>query len=215
MLTTTKTKNKILIALGSIVALLFISSLFFPRKNFQTQVEELRNKTQSQLDATVNAIVEENRFFDSLDNLINSGQFDGADKIITALLTKNPRNDHYWTLKGDLFNAKKMYDSALYYYNFAIILHATPYNLEQRARTHIKLKNYEEAIQDYRKAYQQNYDYSYKLAFVFEYNNQKDSALKYYNIYLEHYPDSVYKQLQNSIYPPDSIRSRIKKLNKQ
>ncbi len=213
MLTIKKYKGIFFTILSIIALALYFGNLFIPKKDIQTQIEELRNKTQPRLDSTVNAIAAENRFFDSLNYLITYGHYERADKVISQLLEKSPRNDQYWTLKGKWFDAQKMYDSALYYYNFAIILQATPYNLEQRARTHIKMKNYEEAIQDYRKAYQQNYDYSYKLAFVFEHNKQKDSALKYYYIYLEHYPDSTYND--NSIYPPDSIKVRIKKLNNQ
>lgn len=74
----------------------------------------------------MSAMAAENRFFDSLNYLITSKQFDGADAIITQLLTKSPRNDFYWALKGNLFDAQKICDSALYHYNFAIILHAHP-----------------------------------------------------------------------------------------
>jgi tetratricopeptide (TPR) repeat protein len=87
----------------------------------------------------------------------------------------------------------------------------------EKAKTLIKIKQYPEAIQEYRRAYEDNYDFSYPLARVFELNKQKDSALKYYNIYLEHYPDSLFQILKQRgiyIYPPDSVKLEISNLKK-
>ena len=44
-----------------------------------------------------------------------------------------------------------------------------------------------ESIADYRQTFEANYDYSYKLAQVFERIKQKDSALKFYAIYFWRY----------------------------
>jgi len=42
-----------------------------------------------------------------------------------------------------------------------------------------------------KKAYLLNYDYSLQVATTFELINKKDSALKYYQIYLGHYPNDT------------------------
>lgn len=201
------------------MALLLIIRFLFPQKNFQDQIEELQSKTQPNIDATVNKIIAENRFFNSINYLINSGQFDGADKVITKLIAKNEKNDYYWTLKGNLFHARKMYDSALHYYNYAIILNPNSGAIFSRPLTYIKTNKYNDAIADYKRAYEKNDSYSYKLAEAFELNDQGDSAIKYYQIYLDQYTDSVYEKLnQEGIhleYPPDSAREKIRKLYKR
>jgi hypothetical protein len=52
-------------------------------------MDELRNETQLKLNSSINMIIAVNRFFDSLDYLIASGQFDVADKVISKLLAKS------------------------------------------------------------------------------------------------------------------------------
>src|SRR5690349_3198194 len=96
MITFIKTKNKIIIAIGIIFCFFLISRILYPQKKLQNQVDELKSKTQPQISSTVTSIIAENNFFDSLDYLISSGQFDGANKVITQLLVKSERNDYYW-----------------------------------------------------------------------------------------------------------------------
>ena len=54
------------------------------------------------------------------------------------------------------------------------------------------MNEFQLAIDDYKQSYDVNYDYSLKLGDTYLLMNKKDSALKYYQIYLEHYPkDSI------------------------
>ena len=132
------------------------------------------------------------------------------------MIAKNEKNDYYWTLKGELLDAKKRYDSAIYFYNYALVLDPNSGAKISRALTYIKIGEFNKAIADYRSAYEGNYDFSYNLATTFELNNQKDSALMYYKIYLEHYPDSLVKQLNiqgvTLSHSIDTVQSRIKRL---
>jgi predicted Zn-dependent protease len=209
-----KNKKYLLLIAACILGAILFNHLFFPRNttSVQTMINDVRQHAQPMLDSTMNAIKKENRFRDSLQYLISSGQLNNASDIIDQLLTKYPRDSYYNTLKGQIFDSRKMYDSALYYYNMAIALIPAPYQLLARAQTYIKMNKYQDAIDDSRDAYFINHYYSFKVAQAFELNKQKDSALKYYNIYLEQYPDSIYRELKN-IYPPDSARQRIKKLS--
>lgn len=149
------------------------------------------------MDSFNNKIKAENRFFDSIQYLIDSKKLNGADNIINQLLIKNPLDDRLHTLKGQLYEARIQYDSALIEYNFVVF--RIPYSnaLDKRAALFIKLGRYENAIEDYKKIYEVNYDYSYKIAKTFEMIKQKDSALKYYNIYFKHYPDSILQKKIN------------------
>lgn len=182
--------NKKTITLLSVIAffacLLLVNS--YHKSNIVNQIDDLRKELAPKFDSTSKQIAAENRFFDSIQHLISSGQLDGADNVINQLLAKDDRNDYFWNLKGQVFDARKQYDSALFYYDFAVRLYPSPNSLCNRALTFIKLKKYNEAITDYKNAYEQNSDYSYQLAQAFQLNKQKDSALKYYKIYLEHYP---------------------------
>ncbi len=139
----------------------------------------------------------ENRFFDSIQYLIDSRKLDGADNIINQLLIMNPLDDRLHILKGQLHEARMQYDSALYQYDFVIFRTPYPTALDKRATLLIKVGKYKDALEDYKKAYEINYDYSYKLGQAFERINLKDSALKYYSIYFEHYPDSILQKKIN------------------
>jgi tetratricopeptide (TPR) repeat protein len=178
----------IVAAIGAIS--LFIN-FFAPKPDIVKKIDDLRKETASGFDSFTKKLNAQNRFFDSIQYLISSGQVDAADNIIDQLLKKWPNTSEYYVLKGQAFDARKKYDSALYEYDFAIRLIPSPNALDRRARTFIKMKRYDEAIRDYRTAYEQNYDFSYKLAQTFEIAKQKDSALKYYKVHLEHYPDSI------------------------
>jgi len=194
--------NKKRISLGlSLIATLILLGLlfntFFGKPDIAKKIDDLRNETAPNLDSFNKKIKAENRFFDSIQYLIDSRKLDGADNIISQLLIKKPLDDRLHTLKGQLYEARMQYDSALIEYNFVIFRTPYPAALDKRATLFIKLGKYKDALEDYKKAYEVNYDYSYKIAQTFEMIRQKDSALKYYTIYFEHYPDSILQKKIN------------------
>lgn len=67
----------------------------------------------------------------------------------------------------------------------------SPVVLGKRAEGYIRQKRFNDALNDNKKAYSINYDYSLQVASTFELLNKKDSALKYYLIYSEYYPNQT------------------------
>ena len=66
-----------------------------------------------------------------------------------------------------------------------------PLALNKRAAAYIKMGRLNFALNDYKKSASLNYDYTVQVANTFLLMNKKDSALKYYQIYLEHYPNDT------------------------
>ncbi|HVY76243.1 MAG TPA: tetratricopeptide repeat protein [Puia sp.] len=208
-------RNKFLIAIGIISVIALIIKALIPQPDVKQKIDSLRKKTTTSLDSLNKYLVAEKKAYDSIKYLISSGHWVAADNIVNQLLEREPRNDRLLILKAKIFATQKQYDSALYYCDYAIAINPSSDAGIEKAKILIKIRKYPEAIAEYKKAFDVNYDFSYSLAIAFELNNQKDSALKYYNIYLEHYPDSLAQQLnQQGIYvvSPDSVKIRIKNL---
>ena len=93
--------------------------------------------------------------------------------------------------KGMIYAKQNKYPEAIEEYNIAIENEPFPLELEKRAEAYIKINKLDLALNDYKKAYSLNYDYSLHVATTFELMIKKDSALKYYQTYLEHYPNDT------------------------
>jgi tetratricopeptide (TPR) repeat protein len=186
---------KIRTVLYAIVALLIGIALigkFFPRKNIVQKVEDLRVETSAQMDSFNNFQERQYKYFRHIEQLIDSNKLKEADSIVSATLKENPNNEQFLTYKGQIFEAQKKYDSAMIEYNLALIKNSYSSAIEKKANLFIKLKQYNKAIEDYKTIVEYNSYYTKQLAAAFSLNKQKDSALKYYRIYLEHYPkDSI------------------------
>jgi tetratricopeptide (TPR) repeat protein len=181
-------KNKFIII---VIVCLIVLLLFFQRRpNLLKTINDIRQKSVPELDSFNKKIASQNRYYDSIQFLISSGRLMGANDIVNQLLKKNPKNEYYHVLKGQIFDAKGLYDSAIFEFDVALQINSIPIALDNRAKTNIKLRNFQDAITDYKKAFDQNYDYSLNLAKIYDMINQKDSAIKYYSIFIEHYPDS-------------------------
>ena len=187
----------ILILLSVIISIaitFLLISFFTPQPNIVKKIEELKKQTVPSLDTFITNMVNENKFYDSIENLIQHGQPIKAGNILKQLLPRYPNNTRLHVLNGMLYEAKKQYDSALYEYNFVIIKNKNPYVLNKRAITFLKLNQFNKAVDDYREAYTMNIDYSLQLAQTFEKIDKKDSAKKYYQLYLDQYPNAKFVQ---------------------
>jgi tetratricopeptide (TPR) repeat protein len=186
-----KKNSMLLVSILTILSIVFLIIFFYPKPNIVKQIDELRSETKPNLDTFVNNMTRENKFYDSIENLIQTGGLSEAESVLNQLMLRYPNNIRLHILKGMLYDARRRYDSALIEYNFSIIKNANPFLLDKRAITFLKLKQYDKALEDYRKAYSMNIDYSLQLAQTFEKIRERDSALKYYKIYLNYYPDTI------------------------
>jgi tetratricopeptide (TPR) repeat protein len=184
-------KQKIISVVMSLAVTALVINLLWPRPDYMRKIEDLRQELKPRFDSLNKQRAANQKFFDDLEYLITSGQLDSADSIVNHLLAKNYRSAHYHTLKGQVFEARQQYDSALLEYDYAIAKEPSSNARDRRAGIYINMGRYNEALADYKTIYFFNYDYSYQIGQVFETMNQKDSALKYYTIYLEHYNDTA------------------------
>lgn len=175
----------------SLAVTALVINLLWPRPDYMRKIEDLRKELEPRFDSLNKQRAANQKFFDDLEYLIASGQLDSADSIINRLLAKNYKSAHYHTLKGQVFEARQQYDSALIEYDYAIAKEPSSNARDRRAAIYIDMGRYNDALADYKEIYFFNYDYSYQIGQTFETMNQKDSALKYYTIYLEHYNDTA------------------------
>lgn len=174
--------------------LLFATTVFINctnRPNIAQTINDIRTKAQPELDSAMDAMAAQNRFFDSLKLLIKTKKLKEATVIVDSLIAYDPKEEYFMVLKGDIYDAKGLYDSAIYEYDMSMNIQTFPISLDARAKTYVKTGRYNAAIDDYKHAAEINYYYNIKLAQIFELEKQKDSALKYYRIYLERDPGSI------------------------
>ncbi len=192
-------KNK-LIAWGTII--LLASSVValslnnrFSRKTFDPKgfLNEIREKNKPGLDSLQQAINYENNLNFRIQKAINDSNFTTAYAHFDSL--PNFRKTNTIHLYKGMINVKqKKYDQAIEEYNYLIDVEPFPLALGKRAEVYVKTNKPDLALNDYKKAYSLNYDYSLQVATTFELINKKDSALKYYQIYLKHYPNDTAAQ---------------------
>jgi len=156
-------------------------------------VEQIREENKAGFDSLQKAFDYDDELNYRINEAINKGDFKTAHTLLDSL---PPFGKKMTVLRyeGMIFEKKGDYLNALEKYNLAINNYETPLTLEKRAAIYIKLNRLDDAMHDYKKAFEWNYDFSLPVAKTFELMNKKDSALKYYQIYLEHYPADSFVQ---------------------
>ncbi len=156
--------------------------------SIQDMAADDRKTMQPALDSTMQRLGARNRFMDSLKWLIKSKQLAGASTIIDRLINNDPKDESYYNLKGEVYEAKNEDDSAMLEYRYAKTLApGWPDAYNRQAGIFIKRKQYDSAIINYRHLtcdFDYYPDWNLKLASAFELLNKNDSAVKYYNKYL-------------------------------
>jgi tetratricopeptide (TPR) repeat protein len=66
-----------------------------------------------------------------------------------------------------------------------------PLYFANRAKVYVVAEKYDSAIVDYKHCASWNHDFYRPLAATFKKSKQKDSALKYFKLFLNYYPDSI------------------------
>lgn len=163
--------------------------VLYPKTDINSQIKRVREENQRSLDSFSNSLAAQSKYEAYIRHLIaNKENIPLAQQLVDSVLYKNPGNAYFLVLKGQIFDVRMQYDSALLEYDLAMQRDAFPYALDKRAKTYIKLGKYDLAIADYRSAFNRNFDYSYPLATLFNRLQQKDSALKYYLIFKKDHP---------------------------
>ena len=168
----------------------------YSRKTFDPKgfIDDIREKNEPGLDSLQNAINYENNLNFRIQKAINDSDFATAYTLMDSLPNFGKKNSTH-LYKGMIYVKQNKYSKAIEEYNFLIDAEPFPLALGKRAEAYVKAGKLDLALNDYKEAFSLNYDYSLQVAATFELINKKDSALKYYQIYLEHYPnDTVVRQ---------------------
>jgi tetratricopeptide (TPR) repeat protein len=187
-----KKKNNIFLIAAALLLITVIVIFFYPRKRFHERINDIRKETVPMFDSLSTQMNKENYFLTNINLLIEHNDLPLAHKLIDTAIQKNPSKGIFYTYKGMIYAAEKKYQKALQQYDTSILLNhfEFPLVLSKKAEVFIKLKDYNSAIENYKKAALSNKSFNRELAITFEVINKKDSALKYYLVYQKHYPDN-------------------------
>ena len=193
-------KNKLIYLAATLIPLaglivFFLYNRYSEKKpNTKNFIDKIREKNKAGFDSLQDAINYENNLNYRIKKSISTGDFKTAYALMDSLpaFGKIPTIHLY---KGMIYAKQKKYNEAIEEYNIAIEKEPLPLGFEKRAEAYIQINKFDFALNDYKKAYSLNYDYSLYVARTFELMIKKDSALKYYQIFLKYYPtDTIVQQ---------------------
>ena len=163
-------------------------------------IESIRKSTEPGLDSLNLRLQKEDYLRFRIDSLISQEDY---AKVLNLLDTINIDPNVKLDYRGQIAFKKGKFKESLLYYNEAIAKSGIYFiSVSHRAEVYVKMKLFDSGISDYKKLCFFNYDFYRPLAETFELANEKDSALKYYQMYFENYPDSI------------SVKSKIAALKK-
>lgn len=150
-----------------------VQDLFRPDPKFQAQLDSMAAKNRREYGMNRN-----------LYHLFKENKLDSVMLIVDRGLRDDPYTGNLHEYRGMVFEARGQYDSALNEYTRAG-------RYDKRAGVYVKMKKFDWAITDYYNEAQGNSTYDVPLADTYVLVNQKDSAIKYYKVYLIDHPDDT------------------------
>lgn len=184
-----------------LVLLLICFILFLLLKKSENKASKFISNVKSRNKITIDSLqqsmdIEDSLYF-NLEKAIIKEDFSYADSILNILITQN-KGHIVHIFKGMMYEKKQKYTEAIKEYTLAI--QEIPYSigLEKRGNVYLRQSRLDLALIDFRSGYLYNYDYSLQIAKTFELLQEKDSAKKYYSIYLKHYPlnDTIKQKIE-------------------
>lgn len=175
----------------------------YSRKTFDPKgfINNIKEKNKPGLDSLQNAINYENNLNLRIQKAINDSDFKTAYILMDSLPGFGKAHSlHLYT--GMIYEKQKKYPKAIGEYTEAINEISFSKAKSMRAEIYIKTNKLDSALYDYKSISEYNHYYNSHVANTFELMHKKDSALKYYQIYLEHYPnDTAVQQRLSRIEP--------------
>jgi len=183
-------KRTLLIIISVLFFLMMVRVLFFHENIFPKMVDDIRKQTVPMFDSVNIEIQKENDFQDRIQLLIQDSNLTVATKIVDSSIKSNPFDGSLRIYKGMIYAKEGKYTQAIQAYDSAIFFQREEFPLVQgkKADMYVKLHDYGNAIDNYKKAAAINVYYNCKVAQTFETMKKKDSALKYYLMYQQDHP---------------------------
>jgi len=181
-------KNTILFIALSIIACLYTWLKFRPSSN----IKELLNPQTFNMDPDGSQARKAILFF-HIDSLLIAKDCKEAEQKTDSALSLNDKDIRLLDFKGQVLLCKGDAKESIEWFNEAMQINGSrfPRALGHRAEAYLYLKMFDSAIVDLKECADINYDYTKDLGRVYEKVGQKDSAIKYYKIFLANYPDSL------------------------
>jgi tetratricopeptide (TPR) repeat protein len=177
---------KIILALFTVIIIGTLA--FYIRMSSSGTVENLLEHSRESFGSPIQiSVVSQEQML--IDSLIKKGDFVAANHFIDTSSTMSNSSKHDY--RGLIFLAKGEYLSAISKFTDAIAIDSNHKGRNHRASAYLKAGFLDSAILDYRKIASYNFDYAKELGQVYEIQGINDSAIKYYSIFLQHYPDSL------------------------
>ena len=173
---------------------LILAIIFFGLRYFVSTddapgfIEKVRKSAQPGFDSMNRHIQKENYLRFKIDSMIAKNDFQNALQFLSSLTMDSQTKLDY---RGQIAFKQGKFRESLNFFNENINANSYSISVAHRARVYTALKIFDSAISDYKKISYFNYDYFRPLAEAYELAKEKDSALKYYQKFLEHYPDSI------------------------
>ena len=174
--------------------ILILAFIFFGLKYFVSTddapgfIEKVRKSAQPGFDSMNRHIQKENYLRFKIDSMIAKNDFQNAIQFLnTSTIDSQTKLDY----RGQIAFKQGKFRESLNFFSENIDGNSYSMSVPHRAQVYIALKIFDSAISDYKKISYFNYDYFKPLAEAYELANEKDSALKYYQKFIEYYPDSL------------------------
>lgn len=187
------TTKKIMLLLG--VCLMLFSTFYFKKRmsgaEWTKQILETQKAKFEKMQQDANRRIDR---IDRIENCINDSDLKTANIFLDTFLMHNQELS-YHLYNGMIMERKGLYSEAIIEYSW-VINHLPASNaLDRRAHIYTLINKYELAKEDYWKLLELNRDYCLQIGDLYYTLGSKDSALFYYNNYLENHPnDSVVKK---------------------
>ncbi len=180
-----------------LAAVVYFGLKYKTRRTSEQRIEEMLSETRKSFASDV-VLFDRNYLGLQIDTLISKGKYAEALEVVdSSNIARNLKLDY----KGQILLKQGKFRESITLFNQAIALtKGFAKAISNRAKAYSLLKLYDSAIIDYKGIAEFNSDYNRPLAETYELMQEKDSALKYYNLFLTSYPDSA------------SVKTRIRSL---
>lgn len=177
--------------LAAIIIIALVLFLYYQYSNTTVDknfLNRLREENKSGFDSLQSAIIYENDLNYRIEEKIADSDFKTARSLMDSLPPFG-KSHSFHIYQGMIYEKEKRYNDAIQEFTSAIS--EVPFSKARslRADLYLKMNKLDSSLNDYIQIYDYNSHFGKEVANVFLLMNKPDSASKYYQEYLKHYPD--------------------------
>lgn len=170
-----------------LAAIAYFGLKYYNSKSSEEEIGEMLSSARKKFGKDI-IIYDPDYYGYKIDSLIAEKKYPEALAIIDS---SGMSDDLKLDYKGQILLRQGKPRESIYLFNRAIAsVGDYSKSVPNRAKAYVALRLFDSAVMDYKKISYFNFDFYRPLAEVYEKMKLKDSALKYYKLFLEEYPDS-------------------------